>query len=46
MERSVSAVKNKIAAMRDKEELPVLATPFKRKRDAEGADDRPPTYAT
>ncbi|KAG6353380.1 hypothetical protein INS49_007460 [Diaporthe citri] len=45
MERSVSAVKNKIAAMRDKGELPVLATPLKRKRDPTGVDDRP-TYAT
>lgn len=45
MERSVSAVKNKIAAMRDKGELPALDTPLKKKRDLAGVGDRP-TYAT
>lgn len=45
MARSASAVKNKIAAMRDKGELPALPTPLKRKRDLTGVDDRP-DYAT
>lgn len=40
MQRSTSSVKNKIAAMRDKGELPAQATPLKRKRENEG-DDRP-----
>lgn len=44
MERSVSSVKNKIAAMRDKGKLPfdaVQATPLKRRRDPKEDDDRP-----
>lgn len=41
MDRSNSSVKNKIAAMRDKGELPAQATPLKRKRDTSEADDRP-----
>ncbi|KAK7701531.1 hypothetical protein SLS64_010276 [Diaporthe eres] len=45
MQRSASAVKNKIAVMRDRGELPALPTPLKRKRGPTGTDNSP-TYAT
>ncbi|KAI7776611.1 hypothetical protein LA080_004761 [Diaporthe eres] len=45
MQRSASAVKNKIATMRDRGELPALPTPRKRKRGSTGTDN-PPNHAT